>query len=205
MHADLAPAQPPDGLPQQPADGDHDEDLDPVAHKVVHPASLDAMPGPYAADLTRRVALAPPAVWAALEDTSAYRSWWPWLHDFRPDGGLTTGATWRAGIRAPLPYVVVFTLDLHDVDARARTVDARVTGDIVATASVRLTGDGDGDAATDVHMSWALTPARSLLKLLDATARPVAKWGHDTVMRRSVAAFVDAVEQTRPPWPSTSR
>ena len=161
------------------------------------------MPGLYAADLTRRVAMAPAGVWAALEDTSAYATWWPWLHDFRPDGGLTTGATWRAGIRAPLPYVVTFSVALHDVDPGRHTVDAHVAGDIAGTASVALRDDGDD--ATVLRMSWALVPARSFLKVLDATARPVAKWGHDTVMRRSVAAFVHAVEQTRPPWPSTSR
>lgn len=159
------------------------------------------MPGVYAADLSRRVALAPADVWAALEDTSAYRTWWPWLHDFRPDGGLATGATWHAGIRAPLPYVVTFTLDLDAVDARRRTVDARVAGDVVGTARVELTGDASG---TVVGMRWSLVPARSFLTLLDATARPIARWGHDTVMRRSVEAFVRAVEQTRPPWRSTS-
>ena len=78
------------------------------------------MPGVYAADLSRRVALAPADVWAALEDTSAYRTWWPWLHDFRPDGGLVTGATWHAGIRAPLPYVV------HDGDRIAQLVIGRL-------------------------------------------------------------------------------
>lgn len=161
------------------------------------------MPGVYAADLSRCVALPPSAVWAALEDTSAYTTWWPWLHDFRPDGGLTRGATWRAGIRAPLPYVVAFTLDLHDVDAGAHTVDAMVGGDIAGHATVRLLPDGD--ATTVVEMGWHLTPARSFLRVLDATARPLAKWGHDTVMRRSIEAFVAAVEQTRPPWPSTSR
>lgn len=203
MHGDLAPTQAPDGLPQQPADGDDDQDLDPVAHEVVHRASLDPMPGMYAAELSRRVGLPPAAVWAALEDTSAYGTWWPWLWAFEPDGGLRPGATWRAGIRAPMPYVVAFTLDLHTVDAAAHRLGATVTGDIVGDAAVRLTADGDD--GTVVTMSWGLVPARSFLKVLDAAARPLAKWGHDTVMRRSVEAFVRAVEQTRPPWPSTSR
>jgi uncharacterized protein YndB with AHSA1/START domain len=163
------------------------------------------MPGTYAAELTRPVALAPADVWAALEDTSAYRTWWPWLSDFRPDGGLRTGATWRAGIRAPMPYVVAFTLDLHTVDADAHVVRATITGDIAGDASVRLEPGGDGAAGTVVAMSWRLTPVRSFLRVLDTTARPVARWGHDTVMRRSIEAFVRAVEQTRPPWPSTSR
>lgn len=161
------------------------------------------MPGIYAAELTRRVALTPGEVWAALEDTSAYGTWWPWLCEFHPDGGLRAGTTWRAGIRAPMPYVVAFSLDLHTVDHDGHRVGAAVTGDITGDAAVGLTADGDGH--TVLSMSWHLAPARSFLRVLDATARPIAKWGHDTVMRRSVDAFVRAVEQTRPPWPSTSR
>jgi carbon monoxide dehydrogenase subunit G len=160
------------------------------------------MPGIYAAELTRRVAVDPADVWAALADTTAYRTWWPWLQDFEADGGLATGATWRAGIRAPMPYVVAFTLDLRAVDSDARTVDADVSGDVTGSASIGVDGDGEG---ARLRATWHLTPARSFLRLLDATARPLAKWGHDTVMRRSVDAFVRAVEQTRPPWPSTSR
>lgn len=166
------------------------------------------MPGVYAADLRRRVRLAPDAVWSHLEDTDAYRSWWPWLQLFDASGGLREGSTWRAGIRAPLPYVVSFTLDLHTVDATRHTVEATVTGDITGAATVDLTPADGTDAtdaidATEVRMSWHLTPAAAFLRLLDVTARPLAKWGHDTVMRRSIEAFVTAVEQTRPQWPAS--
>ena len=158
--------------------------------------------------MRRRVRLPAADVWTHLEDTSAYRRWWPWLQLLDATGGLTTGATWRASIRAPLPYVVGFTLDLRTVDGANHLVEADVTGDVTGSATIELaTSDGDrsGDAATDLRMTWRLTPASSLLRLLDATARPVARWGHDTVMRRSVDAFVAAVEQTPPPWRSTSR
>jgi hypothetical protein len=160
------------------------------------------MPGVYAADLTRHVDLAPGAVWAALEDTAAYRGWWPWLGAFDAASGLTEGARWRATIRAPLPYTVAFDLDLHGVDPVGHVVQAAVSGDLDGRAAVRLAPEAAG---TRLAMSWHLTPVRSFLKVLDATARPLARWGHDTVMRRSVEAFVAAVEQTRPPWPSTSR
>jgi hypothetical protein len=205
VHRDLAPAQAPERLPEQPADGDDDEDLDPVAHAVVHRASLDAMPGLYAAEMRRRVRLAPADVWAHLEDTDAYRRWWPWLQLFDASDGLTTGATWRAGIRAPLPYVVAFTLDLTTVDRANHVVEAGVTGDVAGSATIAIAPDADAATVSDLRMTWRLTPASSFLKVLDATARPVARWGHDTVMRRSVDAFVAAVEQTPPPWRSTSR
>jgi uncharacterized protein YndB with AHSA1/START domain len=205
VHRDLAPAQAPDRLPEQPADGDDDQDFDPVTHAVVHRASLDAMPGLYAAEMHRRVRLPADDVWTHLEDTTAYRRWWPWLQLFDATGGLTTGATWRAGIRAPLPYVVAFTLELRTVDATDHVVEADVTGDVAGNATIDVGPDGDSASASDLRMTWRLTPASSFLKLLDATARPVARWGHDTVMRRSVDAFVAAVEQTPPPWRSTSR
>jgi hypothetical protein len=212
VHRDLTTAQPPERLPQQPADGDDDEDLDPVTHAVVHRVSLDPVPGLYAAEMRRRVRLPADDVWSHLEDTAAYRRWWPWLQLFDASGGLTAGATWRAGIRAPLPYVVSFTLDLTTVDATDHVVEAHVTGDVTGSATIGMAtpdgdadGDGDGGPATDLRMTWRLTPASSFLRLLDATARPVARWGHDTVMRRSVDAFVAAVEQTPPPWRSTSR
>jgi uncharacterized protein YndB with AHSA1/START domain len=149
------------------------------------------MTGVYAAELGRRVALAPGAVWAALEDTAAYTTWWPWLETFDPSGGLTQGATWRAAVRAPLPYTVGFTLDLHGVDRDAGKVHAAVSGDVDGIAEVRLAPDGGG---THLTMSWRLVPARPFLRALDATARPLARWGHDVVMRRSVDAFVRAVE-----------
>jgi carbon monoxide dehydrogenase subunit G len=157
------------------------------------------MPGLYAAEMRRRVRLPPAEVWAHLEDTAAYRRWWPWLQLLDASGGLTTGATWRAGIRAPLPYVVAFTLDLTTVDGASRSVEADVSGDVTGRATIDVAPDGNGEHATDLRMSWRLTPASSFLKLLDATARPVARWGHDTIMRRSVDAFVVAVEQTPPP------
>jgi hypothetical protein len=163
------------------------------------------MPGLYAAEMRRRVRLRPAEVWAYLEDTDAYRRWWPWLQLFDASGGLATGATWRAGIRAPLPYVVAFTLDLTTVDRANHAVEADVTGDVAGSAKIDVAPDGDGAGASDLRMTWCLTPASAFLKVLDATARPVARWGHDTIMRRSVDAFVAAVEQTPPPWRSTSR
>lgn len=165
------------------------------------------MPGVYAAQIRRRVRLAPAEVWTHLEDTAAYRRWWPWLQRFDATDGLATGATWHAGIRAPLPYVVTFTLDLTTVDRANHVVRADVTGDVTGSATIDVAPGGDrgGADATELRMTWRLTPSSSFLKLLDATARPVARWGHDTVMRRSVDAFVAAVEQTPPPWRSTSR
>jgi uncharacterized protein YndB with AHSA1/START domain len=163
------------------------------------------MPGVYAAEIGRRVRLPPADVWRHLEDTAAYRRWWPWLQLLDAGDGLAPGATWRAGIRAPLPYVVSFTLDLTTVDSTNHVVEADVTGDVAGRASIVVAPDGDSGHATHLRMTWRLTPASSFLKVLDATARPVARWGHDTVMRRSVDAFVAAVEQTPPPWRSTSR
>lgn len=208
VHGDLAPAQPPERLPQQPADGDDDQDLDRVAHAVVHSDIVVGVPGLYAAEMRRRVRLPPAAVWTHLEDIAAYRRWWPWLQLLDASGGLTAGATWRAGIRAPLPYVVAFTLDLRTVDATEHVIEADVTGDVTGSATIDMAtpdGDGSGEVATELRVRWRLAPASSFLRLLDATARPVARWGHDTVMRRSVDAFVAAVEQTPPPWRSTSR
>jgi uncharacterized protein YndB with AHSA1/START domain len=205
VHRDLAAAQAPDRLPEQPTDADDDQDLDPVTHAVVHAAIVVVVPGLYAADLRRQVRLPPADVWAHLGDTAAYRRWWPWLQLLDAGDGLAAGATWRAGIRAPLPYVVSFTLDLTTVDSTNRVVEADVTGDVTGDATIAVAPLGDGGHATDLRMTWRLTPASSFLKLLDATARPVARWGHDTVMRRSVDAFVAAVEQTPPPWRSTSR
>lgn len=140
-------------------------------------------------DRTYRLPAPPDAVWAELAALDRYRARWPWLRDFDA-AALVEGDRWWGTLRAPLPYTVTFAVALTEV-VPERVVAAEVTGDVSGRARIELVPDGG--RTTTLRLVSTLTPRRPFLVALSSLARPVAVWGHDRVIERSLGALAEAV------------
>jgi hypothetical protein len=129
--------------------------------------------------------IAGPAVWDLMSDVSAYQRWWSWLRIFDA-AGLEEGEEWRCEVQPPLPYPVRFRLHLEQVDA-PNLVQARVEGDVVGTAVLRLEESASGCTAV---LASSLAPGNATLRLVSRLAAPVARFGHDWVLDSGARQFV---------------
>ena len=137
-------------------------------------------------DRRYRFALPPGELWVALSAVDRYRQWWPWLRQL--DGGaFEAGAAWDCVVQPPLPYTLRFNLVLEEVDA-PRLAVAAITGDIVGTARLELTGD-DAGSGTEVRLESSLAPGNGVLKLVAAVASPLVRFGHDWVLDTGARQF----------------
>lgn len=134
----------------------------------------------------RRIAFDAPAdaVWAAMTDVTAYRSWWPWLRTFEADA-LATGEIWRCEIVAPLRYTVAFTLKF-DVVAAPFHVETSLRGDILGGAWIDVEDRG---AQSDVWIRSEIFPSSRFLRGLTRFAYPIAKSGHDAIITSGARQF----------------
>jgi uncharacterized protein YndB with AHSA1/START domain len=132
-------------------------------------------------------------VWAQISAVGNYRSWWPWLRRFDGDG-LTLGEEWRCEVQPPLPYIVRFRVAIEKVEAPA-LVEARVSGDVVGSATLALEQAESGCQAT---LTSALAPGNSALRLVSRFAAPLARFGHDWVLDSGARQFVAHTVTPRP-------
>lgn len=125
------------------------------------------------------------AVWDLITGVDDYRRWWTWLRVFDATG-LVAGASWRCEVQPPLPYPVRFRVDIECTEPPAE-VRARVSGDVVGWATLRLEEQGDGCVAC---LSSSLAPGNSTLRLVSRLAKPVARFGHDWVLDSGARQFI---------------
>ena len=131
-------------------------------------------------------------LWSRISDTSSFSTWWPWLRAFDPVP-LEAGATTRAAIGPPLPYVLNVALEVADV-VEASSVDVLVAGDLHGPARLEVT---DLDAGSRARLLWTLELRRPMLRMAASVARPVLQWGHDWVVTNGVEQFRRAVHAER--------
>ena len=130
--------------------------------------------------------LTPAELWAALDDGAAFERWWPWLRDFRIDGGgLRTGAVLHGVVVPPLPYRMRLDVELLRV-RRASLVDACVHGDLEGDARLVLRRAGAG---TTAEVSWTLEMMQMPMRLASRVAHPLLVRAHDAVVDMTVAGF----------------
>jgi len=143
------------------------------------------------------------AVWAAVTSVDRYRSWWPWLRQFRASG-FAAGEVWDCAIQPPMPYQLRFTVTLEQVEAPSLVV-ATVGGDVHGTATLELrdavavAGGGtapDGGMAggsavgCHVRLQSALAPANRTLRTVARLSRPLARYGHSWVIDTGATQFL---------------
>lgn len=124
------------------------------------------------------------AVWAAMAGVGSYEQWWPWLTEFDANA-LAVNEVWKCSVRAPLGYKVAFSLKF-DVVVPEHHIEASVRGDIIGGAWIDLLERGE---ATDVWIRSMLIPVAPFLKRLSSAAPPVARFGHNWILRTGARQF----------------
>ncbi len=129
--------------------------------------------------------LAREEAWALVSDVSSYRNWWPWLRVLDA-AALAPGEEWRCEVQPPVPYPVRFRVVIEDVET-AVLVRARVVGDVVGTATLRIDDAAGGCIAT---LDSTLAPGNRALRMVNRFAAPISRFAHDWVLDSGARQFV---------------
>jgi hypothetical protein len=130
--------------------------------------------------------LTPTDLWERMGQVDQYERWWPWLEEFRLDGGvLKTGAVLRGVVTPPLPYRMRIRVVLTRCVA-PEAIDAVIEGDLSGEATLRVRPDGAGSL---VEVAWTLEMMQGPMRLASRFGRPLLQWGHDRVVESTVAGF----------------
>jgi uncharacterized protein YndB with AHSA1/START domain len=125
-------------------------------------------------------------VWQALCAVEQYPTWWPWLR--RLDAvGMVAGDRWRCTVQPPLPYSLRFTIAIDDVVA-AELVTATLNGDLTGSARLELTDAGSG---SEIRLTSDLAPTGRYVRGIATVAFPLARFGHDWVLRTGARQFAE--------------
>ena len=82
--------------------------------------------------------LEPERLWQQIEAVDQFETWWPWLTDFRIEGGgLAPGSVLSGTVSPPLPYRMRIRIRLEGCE-RPTAIDADVDGDLVGDAHLRF-------------------------------------------------------------------
>ncbi|MHB1519158.1 MAG: SRPBCC family protein [Acidimicrobiales bacterium] len=136
--------------------------------------------------------LAPERLWDRIEEMDQFERWWPWLSDFRIEGGdLSAGSVLHGVVTPPLPYRMRLRVELIDCD-RPRAIDATIGGDLVGDAQLRLRPEGQGSW---VEVSWTVEMRQPAMRIASRLGRPLLQWGHDRVVDMTVAGFRRRIER----------
>lgn len=129
----------------------------------------------------------PPAVlWEILQEADQFEGWWPWLEEFRLDGGsLRTGAVLTGVVAPPVPYRMRIKVELTRC-VPLQSIDALVHGDLEGEASLEMRPRGTG---TEIDVAWTVEMMQRPMRLADRMAHPVMQWGHDRVVDLTIAGF----------------
>jgi uncharacterized protein YndB with AHSA1/START domain len=128
----------------------------------------------------------PEGIWDALEEVDQFALWWPWLEDFRFEGGsLVTGAVLSGVVAPPLPYRMRIQIELTRCQ-KPGIIEAQVHRDLEGEARIALRSHGVG---THVQVAWTLEMMQRPMRLADRMAHPALKRGHDHVVEKTVAKF----------------
>lgn len=119
-----------------------------------------------------------------MTDVTSYQRWWPWLRSFEA-ATLAVDEVWRCSVKAPLGYSLSFSLKF-EVVVPEHHIEASVRGDILGGAWIDLEERG---AASDVWVRSMFVPASPFLQRLSKFAPPVARLGHDLLLRQGARQF----------------
>jgi uncharacterized protein YndB with AHSA1/START domain len=86
----------------------------------------------------------PEGIWNALEEVDQFALLWPWLEEFRLEGGsLVTGAVLSGVVAPPLPHRMHVQIELTRCD-KPSIIEALVHRDLEGEASIALVPKGPG-------------------------------------------------------------
>lgn len=130
--------------------------------------------------------ISPQQLWDVIGEVDQFETWWPWLEEFRLEGGsLRKGAVLHGVIAPPVPYRMRIQVELTDCEP-AQRIEALIHGDLEGEASLELTARGAGSI---VEVAWTVEMMQRPMRLADRMAHPLLQWGHDRVVETTVAGF----------------
>jgi uncharacterized protein YndB with AHSA1/START domain len=125
-------------------------------------------------------------MWQTIQEVDQFESWWPWLEDFRLDGGsLQTGAVLSGVVAPPVPYRMRIEVELTRCEPE-HAIEALVRGDLEGEASLEMRDHGPGSV---VEVAWTVEMMQRPMRLADRFTHPLLQWGHDRVVELTVAGF----------------
>ena len=125
-------------------------------------------------------------MWRILQEVDQFESWWPWLEEFRLDGGsLRTGAVLSGVVAPPVPYRMRIEVELTRIEPE-HAIEALVRGDLEGEASLEMR---DHDGGSIVEVAWTVEMMQRAMRLADRFTHPLLQWGHDRVVELTVAGF----------------
>ena len=125
-------------------------------------------------------------LWRSIEHVERFPRWWPWLSDFSWQGtGLRKGTVLRGVVDPPVPYTMRVDV-VFGPCRRPRSIDAAIHGDLEGEAHLRLHPQ-EGGSRAEVH--WEVEMMQRPMRIADAVAHPLLRWGHDRVVEMTVAGF----------------
>jgi len=130
--------------------------------------------------------ISPAELWDIIQEVDQFEGWWPWLEEFRLDGGsLQTGAVLSGVVAPPLPYRMRIQVALTRCEPH-HSIRALIHGDLEGEAAIELCEQGAG---TEVDVAWTVEMMQTPMRLADRLAHPVLQWGHDRVVELTVSGF----------------
>ncbi len=142
------------------------------------------MAAPFRFDRTWWFPLPPEQLWAVLNRTDRYPSWWSWLREFEAEG-FEPGTSARCVIQSPLPYPLRCSIRIDEMRA-PRSIVTTVDGDLRGPARLEVQPAADGCTA---RLVWSLTPGNPTLRRLAIIGRPAMVWAQDRVVATGVHQF----------------
>jgi len=131
-------------------------------------------------------ALAPEAMWERMEHLDQFARWWPWLQEYRLEGGgLASGSVLHGVVVPPLPYRMRIRVELTRCEPPG-VIDAIISGDLEGEAHLRIRADG---TRSRVEVAWTVETMQRPMRLASRFGRPLLQWGHDRVVEMTVAGF----------------
>ena len=125
-------------------------------------------------------------MWERMEHLDQFEDWWPWLQEYRLEGGgLVAGSVLHGVVVPPLPYRMRIRVELTRCEPPG-VIDARIGGDLKGEARVRIRPDG---ACSRVEVAWTVEMMQRPMRLASRFGRPLLQWGHDKVVESAVGGF----------------
>ena len=122
-------------------------------------------------------------VWNAIEDASAWPTWWRGViasQQLVPGDADGVGRRYRVRWRSAVPYPLEFEFEVDSVAAPGHMA-GRAFGELEGTGVWRLY---EQRGLTAVTYDWRVRTAKAWMNAVAPVARPVFKWNHDWVMAR---------------------
>ncbi len=121
-----------------------------------------------------------------MQEVDQFEAWWPWLEEFRLEGGsLKAGSVLHGVVAPPLPYRMRLRVEITRSEP-PREIDAVIHGDLEGLASIEIRPT---DVGARAEVAWTVEMMQRPMRLAARFGRPLLQWGHDRVVEITVAGF----------------